>query len=216
MEASANEQDGSQLMATVAYVAPELVTDGHADARTDVYSAGIVLFEMLTGRVPYDGDRPVDIAWQHVDRDVPAPSTLVPGLPRVLDDLVAQCVAGGPMLLGPAADVGVDHTYVRDLGGAVAALLRAEKLPHDTYNVSGGRLVTGVAIARTLERLRPGVRTERVPRDPGLTFPYPRPPFAIARIEADVGWTPTLHQKIDSAVRADREVARGAGAGRLR
>ena len=61
-------------MATVAYVAPELVTDGRADPRTDVYSAGIVLFEMLTGRVPYDGDRPVEVAWQHVDRDVPPPS----------------------------------------------------------------------------------------------------------------------------------------------
>src|SRR6266511_760018 len=56
--------------ATVAYVAPELVTDGHADPRTDVYSAGIVLFEMLTGRVPYDGDKPVEVAWRHVDHDV--------------------------------------------------------------------------------------------------------------------------------------------------
>lgn len=77
VEASAEEENGNQLMATVAYVAPELVTQGHADPRTDVYSAGIVLFEMLTGRVPYDGDRPVEVAWQHVDRDVPAPSTLV-------------------------------------------------------------------------------------------------------------------------------------------
>src|SRR3954452_25605574 len=59
VEASADET-GSHLMATVAYVAPELVTDGHADPRTDVYSAGIVLFEMLTGRVPYEGGRPVE------------------------------------------------------------------------------------------------------------------------------------------------------------
>ena len=94
VEASAD--DAGQLMATVAYVAPELVTDGHADARTDVYSAGIVLFEMLTGRVPYDGDQPVEVAWQHVDRDVPAPSTLVPGLPPVLDDLVARATRREP------------------------------------------------------------------------------------------------------------------------
>ncbi|WP_406071742.1 Stk1 family PASTA domain-containing Ser/Thr kinase [Micromonospora sp. NBC_01638] len=96
VEASADEEQGNQLMATVAYVAPELVTEGRADPRTDVYSAGIVLFEMLTGRVPYDGDRPVDVAWQHVDRDVPAPSTLVPGLPPVLDDLVQRATRRNP------------------------------------------------------------------------------------------------------------------------
>lgn len=96
VEASADEEQGNQLMATVAYVAPELVTEGRADPRTDVYSAGIVLFEMLTGRVPYDGDRPVDVAWQHVDRDVPTPSTLVPGLPRVLDDLVQRATRRDP------------------------------------------------------------------------------------------------------------------------
>ncbi|MFI7597682.1 Stk1 family PASTA domain-containing Ser/Thr kinase [Actinoplanes sp. NPDC049681] len=89
VEASSTDESG-QLMATVAYVAPELVTDGHADARTDVYSAGIVLFEMLTGRVPYDGGEPVEVAWQHVDNDVPAPSSIVKGLPSVLDDLVAR------------------------------------------------------------------------------------------------------------------------------
>ncbi|MFF5172045.1 Stk1 family PASTA domain-containing Ser/Thr kinase [Micromonospora sp. NPDC000089] len=96
VEASAEDADGNQLMATVAYVAPELVTDGRADPRTDVYSAGIVLFEMLTGRVPYDGDRPVDVAWQHVDRDVPAPSTLVPGLPRAVDELVRRATRRDP------------------------------------------------------------------------------------------------------------------------
>jgi beta-lactam-binding protein with PASTA domain/serine/threonine protein kinase len=95
VEASADDEAG-QLMATVAYVAPELVTNGHADARTDVYSAGIVLFEMLTGRVPYDGDQPVQVAWQHVDRDVPPPSALVPSLPVVLDDLVARATRRDP------------------------------------------------------------------------------------------------------------------------
>ncbi|WP_432829481.1 protein kinase domain-containing protein [Dactylosporangium sp. CA-092794] len=95
VEASADES-GSHLMATVAYVAPELVTDGHADPRTDVYSAGIVLFEMLTGRVPYEADRPVEVAWQHVDRDVPFPSRYVPGLPPALDDLVTRATRRDP------------------------------------------------------------------------------------------------------------------------
>ena len=95
VEASSADDSG-QLMATVAYVAPELVTDGHADARTDVYSAGIVLFEMLTGKVPFDGDDPVEVAWQHVDHDVPLPSTVVHGLPPALDDLVARATRRDP------------------------------------------------------------------------------------------------------------------------
>ncbi|MGI5148549.1 Stk1 family PASTA domain-containing Ser/Thr kinase [Plantactinospora sp. CA-294935] len=96
VEASSDTEGGNQLMATVAYVAPELVTEGRADPRTDVYAAGIVLFEMLTGRVPYDGDRAVDVAWQHVDRDVPPPSGLVPGLPPVLDELVRRATRRDP------------------------------------------------------------------------------------------------------------------------
>jgi serine/threonine-protein kinase len=88
--------DSGQLMATVAYVAPELVTDGHADARTDVYSAGIVLYEMLTGKVPFDGDDPVAVAWEHVDNDVPPPSQTVKGVPKALDDIVARATRRDP------------------------------------------------------------------------------------------------------------------------
>ncbi|KAB1929876.1 Stk1 family PASTA domain-containing Ser/Thr kinase [Micromonospora sp. ALFpr18c] len=134
VEASADEEQGNQLMATVAYVAPELVTEGRADPRTDVYSAGIVLFEMLTGRVPYDGDRPVDVAWQHVDRDVPAPSTLVPGLPSVLDDLVRRATRRDPGAR-PAdagallADVQVARDNLGDANSRTAVLRRVTDEP---------------------------------------------------------------------------------------
>ncbi|RSM60205.1 Stk1 family PASTA domain-containing Ser/Thr kinase [Actinoplanes sp. ATCC 53533] len=127
VEASSSDDSG-QLMATVAYVAPELVTDGHADARTDVYSAGIVLFEMLTGRVPYDGDEPVEVAWQHVDNDVPAPSGIVKGLPPVLDELVTRATRRDPG--GRYTDAGAMLSAVQvvrdDLGAAnvETALLR--------------------------------------------------------------------------------------------
>ncbi|SNT52767.1 serine/threonine protein kinase [Asanoa hainanensis] len=128
VEASATDGDGGQLMATVAYVAPELVTDGRADPRSDVYSAGIVLFEMLTGRVPYDGAQPVEVAWQHVDRDVPAPSTLVPGIPPVVDELVSRATRRDPQARPTDAGAFLSAVQVArdDLGAANAntALLR--------------------------------------------------------------------------------------------
>jgi serine/threonine-protein kinase len=132
VEASAEDESGA-LMATVAYVAPELVTDGRADARTDVYSAGIVLFEMLTGRVPFDGGEPVDVAWKHVDNDVPAPSTVVRGLPPVLDDLVARATRRDPGARPTDAGALLAEVQVvrEDLGAAnvETALLRQVPRP---------------------------------------------------------------------------------------
>src|SRR6476660_6761573 len=66
VEQSVSVTEGAgQLLATAAYVAPELVSTGQTDARGDVYSAGIVLFELLTGRVPFDSGQPIQVAWQH-------------------------------------------------------------------------------------------------------------------------------------------------------
>ena len=69
------------IIGTVAYLAPEQVTGTGADARTDVYAAGIVLFELLTGTKPHTGDSPLSVAYKHVNETVPAPSQLVPGHP---------------------------------------------------------------------------------------------------------------------------------------
>lgn len=97
--ASAQSSTSPQLlMGTVAYLSPEQVERGTADARSDVYSAGIVLFELLTGSKPFDGDVPIQVAYQHVYADVPAPSTLMPGLSPLLDALVARATARDPEL----------------------------------------------------------------------------------------------------------------------
>ena len=62
------------VLGTVSYIAPELVTKGRADARSDVYSLGIVAYEMLTGRKPHTGDEPIQVAYSHVHNQVPPPS----------------------------------------------------------------------------------------------------------------------------------------------
>jgi serine/threonine-protein kinase len=84
------------VLGTVAYLAPELVTRGVSDARTDVYAIGILLFEMLTGRQPFTGETPIQVAFQHVNNDVPAPSELVDWLPIELDDAVRALASRDP------------------------------------------------------------------------------------------------------------------------
>ena len=76
------------LVGTVAYVPPEQVTGGTTGPRGDVYSAGVMLFELLTGRQPFTGDTPLSIAYQHVNTDVPAPSAMMPGIPAPVDQIV--------------------------------------------------------------------------------------------------------------------------------
>ena len=80
--------ESSVILGSVSYLSPEQVQRGVADARSDIYSLGIVLFEILTGQKPYQGEDPVQVAIKHVNERVPAPSTLKPGLSIEIDQLV--------------------------------------------------------------------------------------------------------------------------------
>ncbi len=84
------------VLGTVAYLGPELVSRGISDPRTDVYACGILLYEMLTGRQPFTGETPVQVALQHVSNDIPAPSSSVSWLPQEIDDLVHALAARVP------------------------------------------------------------------------------------------------------------------------
>ncbi|MDD7930234.1 Stk1 family PASTA domain-containing Ser/Thr kinase [Microbacterium thalli] len=85
---TANTATGQMLLGTIAYLAPELVTRGTADARSDIYALGILLYEMLAGEQPYKGEQPMQIAYQHATDSVPRPSAKNPGVPEQLDELV--------------------------------------------------------------------------------------------------------------------------------
>ncbi|MEQ7007332.1 Stk1 family PASTA domain-containing Ser/Thr kinase [Actinopolymorpha sp. B17G11] len=84
------------LIGTVSYLAPEQLTHGAATARGDVYAAGIMLYEMLVGAKPHDGDSPIQVAYKHVNDDVPPPSQAVPGIPAYVDGLVLRATARDP------------------------------------------------------------------------------------------------------------------------
>jgi serine/threonine-protein kinase len=86
------------LLGTVAYLSPEQVERGISDARSDVYAAGLLLFEMLTGSKAYIGDSPIHVAYQHVHDEVPLPSSRVDTVPVALDHLVARASARDPDL----------------------------------------------------------------------------------------------------------------------
>ncbi|MFE5888751.1 Stk1 family PASTA domain-containing Ser/Thr kinase [Streptomyces sp. NPDC056468] len=85
------------VLGTVSYLAPEQIEQpGAADARVDVYACGVVLYEMLTGDKPHDGDSPAVVLYKHLHEDVPPPSAIVPGLAYELDELVASATARTP------------------------------------------------------------------------------------------------------------------------
>ena len=108
------------MLGTVAYIAPEIATTGVADARSDIYSVGIMLYEMLTGSVPWAGESPLQIATHHVSDDVPSPSQAQPWIPREIDDLVAALTARDP------ASRPADASDAIDLVARAAATIPSE------------------------------------------------------------------------------------------
>jgi tRNA A-37 threonylcarbamoyl transferase component Bud32 len=93
---SANTATGAALLGTIAYLSPELVTRGIADARSDIYAVGIMMYEMLAGEQPFRGEQPMQIAYQHANDSVPTPSTKNPNVPAELDELVLWATAREP------------------------------------------------------------------------------------------------------------------------
>lgn len=91
-----NQTRSGVMIGTIGYMAPEQVTSGQADVRSDVYAAGIMLFELLTGRQPFGGESPVSVAYRHVHESVPAPSSFSYDIPPTLDALVARATAKEP------------------------------------------------------------------------------------------------------------------------
>ena len=133
--------NSGDLVGTIAYLSPELVTRGLADARSDVYAAGILLFELLTGKQPFEGEQAVQIAYQHANSTVPAPSILAPTTPVAIDKLVAWSTSKLP------ADRPADAGELLNKVNALIADIKAGKAQQTTvmdFDLGGGANSTQV------------------------------------------------------------------------
>lgn len=85
------------IIGSVHYFSPEQARGGYVDEKSDIYSLGIVMYEMLTGRVPFDGDNPVNIALMHINGEMVPPSKLVEGVPPALEHIIMKCTDKYPV-----------------------------------------------------------------------------------------------------------------------
>ncbi|MBM7515351.1 Stk1 family PASTA domain-containing Ser/Thr kinase [Nocardioides nitrophenolicus] len=177
------------LIGTVSYLAPELVVEQRADARADVYAAGVILFELLTGTKPHTGETPIAVAYRHVHEDVPPPSSVVPGIPDYVDALTARATTRDPSLRPADATVLLHHVrrvvqalhhgvrsdpeLVADLLPAVRAAQVAE-VDGDTTPEPVSSLWDGMPDLVTADHERTSVIVER----PRAAAPVPPPPPA--------------------------------------
>jgi serine/threonine-protein kinase len=110
----------SVILGTAAYLSPEQVKEGNASPRSDVYAAGIVAYELLTGQTPFTGDTALSVAYQRLDTDVPPPSSVISGVPSQFDELVQRATARDPASR---------YADAQDMGAELDAIVDALHLP---------------------------------------------------------------------------------------
>ena len=113
----------SDVMGSVHYTSPEQARNGFVDAKSDIYSLGIVMYEMVTGRVPFDGDSAVSVALQHLQEEIVRPSAYVPDLPISLENIILKCTQKSP-----------DRRY-HNMDELLTDLKRAAKNPDEDFVV---------------------------------------------------------------------------------
>ncbi len=94
--AASSNTISADVMGSVHYASPEQARNGYVDGRSDIYSLGIVMYEMVTGRVPFDGDTTVAVALQHLQEEMTPPSTYAPSLPISMEKIILKCTQKNP------------------------------------------------------------------------------------------------------------------------
>ncbi|HEX3813135.1 MAG TPA: PASTA domain-containing protein [Mycobacteriales bacterium] len=190
--ASASTTSAAAL-GTVSYAAPEQVSNGTTDPRTDVYSAGIVLYEMLTGSPPYVAENAISVAYRHVHDDVPPPSERLPGLPEELDAITVRATRREPA--ARPVDAGAFLAELRDVRDDLG--LRMMPLPTGIRRVAdqGRRNATGTLF----------LDDQPTGRDAGPAGqPLPVPPPPVRRLPPEPEYRPPQPPRRDPEQRQHR------------
>ena len=194
-----------EFMGTIDYIAPEQIQGRPVDGRADIYSLGCVLYECLTGRVPFAKDVDAAVIWAHVEEMPTTPSSLQPTLPREIDEVIGRALAKDPAdryatcrefiaaargaIGAPAApDTGTSHTATILAGSAAAAAAAAAAAPATAAAPAVGRDATAPQQAPGyFPPAPPGPARER---SPGGAPPAGPPPGGKPRSAWTGGWWP--------------------------
>ena len=229
----ANTATGAALLGTIAYLSPELVTRGIADARSDIYALGIMMYEMLTGEQPYKGEQPMQIAYQHANDSVPPPERQEPrrsrasstsscsGRPRSdPDDRPARRPGDARAAARDRAARSRSRCRWRDAvpatGDAARAGAPAEVTDAPTQ-VIGDRRRTGAPSATSTMRRDCASSPTRRRRGRGLVAVRPRAPprrrrrgdGLVLRLRPGIAWSPSRMSSVDAPPRGAVALAAG-------
>ena len=133
------------IIGSVHYFSPEQARGGYVDEKSDIYSLGIVMYEMLTGNVPFDGDNPVNIALMHINGEMTPPSELVSGIPPALEHIVLKCTDKYPVNRYASADELIEALNNLEFIGSVvgSSVLMGGQQPRNNGPIAESRYDEG-------------------------------------------------------------------------
>ena len=169
-ETSSTIAEASMIVGTAQYFSPEQARGEAVDARTDLYSAGVVLFEMLTGRAPFVGENPVAVAYQHVNQQASRPSAINPRVSPALDAVVMRAITKDRFERYQSAS-----DFREDLQAADAGIAATKRLP-TTPDFTATLFGVNPAATQTSEATMRQLQTDD--RERGARSSSSRPPVA--------------------------------------